>query len=102
MGIRTVLRRIEQAEETLKTQSVFSQDCICFPENEQPFFCSAFEEPVAAQVKCPLHGDRFKQPICHVYVSAWRVEAEPARRRHLSAQYQKAWDASFPTIPPGG
>lgn len=97
MGIRTVLKRIERAEEALKAQSIFSQDCICFPEKEQPFFCSVFEEPVAAQVKCPLHGDRFRQPIFHIYVSVWRAETEPARRQTLSTQYRKAWGASFPT-----
>ena len=32
MGIRTLVKRIEKAEEALKTQSIFSQDCICFPE----------------------------------------------------------------------
>jgi hypothetical protein len=31
MGIRTLLKRIEKAEEALKAQSVFSPDCICFP-----------------------------------------------------------------------
>jgi hypothetical protein len=97
MGIRTVLKRIEEAEETLKTQSVFSQGCICFPENEQPFFISPSEETVAAQVKCPQHGNRFAQPMFHVYVSQWRSATEPARRQHLSPQYRKAWQASFPT-----
>ncbi len=96
MGIRTLLKRIENAEEALKTHSVFSPDCICFPDKEQPFFCLPSEEPIAARVKCPLHGNRFRQPIFHVYVSSWRAEKEPARRRRLSAQYRKAWDASFP------
>jgi len=96
MGIRTLLKRIEKAEEALKAQALFSPDCICFPEKEQPFFCSAFEEPVAASVKCPLHGNRFRQPIFHIYVSGWRAEREPARRQRLSAQYRKAWEAGFP------
>jgi hypothetical protein len=56
MGIRTLLKRIEKAEEALKAQSVFSPDCICFPERERPFFCSALEEQVAARVKCPLQS----------------------------------------------
>jgi hypothetical protein len=38
MGIRTLLKRIEKAEEALKGKSAYSPDCICFPENEQPFF----------------------------------------------------------------
>jgi hypothetical protein len=96
MAIRTILKRIEAAEEALKVQFIFSRDCICFPEKEQPFFCSPFEEPVAAQVKCPLHGDRFKQPIFHVYVARWLAEKEPAHRQRRSPQYRKAWEASFP------
>jgi hypothetical protein len=71
-------------------------DCICFPEKEQPFFCFPWEEDVAAKVKCPLHGDRFPQPVYVIYVSKWRREKEPARRQRLSPQYQKAWNASFP------
>jgi hypothetical protein len=39
MRIRTLLKRIEQAEKALLAQSIFSADCICFPENEPPFFC---------------------------------------------------------------
>src|ERR1035441_3695181 len=97
MTTRTLLKRLEKVEEALKAQSIFSQDCICFLETEQPFFCSPSEEPVAAKVKCPLHGNRFNQPVFHVYVSQWRREKEPARRQRLSAQYRKAWEASFPT-----
>lgn len=96
MGIGTLLKRIEKAERALKTQSVFSTDCICFPEEEPPFFCSPSEAVVAAEVKCPLHGNRILLPIFHIYVSAWRAEKEPARRQRLSAQYRKAWEASSP------
>src|SRR5450631_2773070 len=53
MTTRTLLKRLEKAEEALKAQLIFSQDCICFPDKEQPFFCSPSEEPVAARVKCP-------------------------------------------------
>ena len=97
MTTRTLLKRLEKLEEVLKAHSIYSQDCICFPEKEQPFFCSSFEEPVAASVKCPLHGNRFRQPNFHIYVSDWRRKKEPARRQWLSAQYRKAWEASFPT-----
>jgi hypothetical protein len=96
MGIRTLLKRIEQAEAGLKAQSIFSPHCICFPKNEPPFFCFAAEEEVAAKVKCPLHGSRFKQPVYQIYVSQWRRETEPLRRLRLSPQYRKAWLASFP------
>ena len=70
--------------------------CICFPEDQQPFFCSPSEEQVAARVKCPLHGIRFTRPIPHIYVSRWRMEKELERRQTLSAQARKAWAASFP------
>jgi len=98
MTTRTLLKRLEKVEEVLKAHSIFSQDCICFPVKEQPFFCSPFEETVAASVKCPVHGNRFTGPIPHFYVSGWRRQKEPARRQQrLSAQYRKAWEASFPT-----
>src|SRR5450755_392874 len=90
MGTRTLLKRIERAEKALETRSIFSQDCICFPESEQPFFCSLSEEPIAAMVKCPLHGNRFRQPISHIYVPPWQVESELVRRQRLSAQYHKS------------
>ena len=96
MPTRTILKRIEQAEQAAKAQSRFHPGCICFPENEPPFFCFPYEEEVAAQVQCPLHGVRFKRPIFHIYVGKWRREKEPLRRRTLSTQYRKAWDGSFP------
>jgi hypothetical protein len=84
MTTRTLLKRLGKVEEALKAHSIYFRD-------------SPFEEPVAAGVKCPLHGNRFKQSILHIFVSAWRREKEPARRQGLSAQYRKAWEASFPT-----
>jgi hypothetical protein len=74
--IRTLLKRIEQAEKALQARSIFSTDCICFPENEPPFFCFPSEEEIAAKVRCPLHGNRFRQPIFHIYVAKWRRESE--------------------------
>jgi hypothetical protein len=53
MGIRTLLKRIEQAEKALQARSVFSADCICFPEDEPPFLCFPSEEEIAARVNCP-------------------------------------------------
>jgi hypothetical protein len=73
-----------------------SPACICFPEDEQPFFCSLAEEKIAARMKCPLHGDRFKVPHYYLYVATWYREKEPLRIRQKSPQYQKAWAASFP------
>jgi hypothetical protein len=96
MGTKTLAKRLDKVEAQWKVRGVFFANCICFPESEPPCFCSPYEEPVAAQVKCLLHGNRFKQPIFHVYMSAWRREKEPARRQRLTAQYRKAWEASFP------
>lgn len=98
---RTLLRRIEKleqrAEQVAKTQSMSCPDCICFPATEQPFFGFPVEGEIAFDVKCPLHGDRFKWPVFRLYVPGWRREKEPLRRQCLSAQYQKAWAASFPS-----
>jgi hypothetical protein len=80
----------------VRIQSRFSPDCICFPDKEPPFFCEPSEEEIAAQVKCPLHGERFKRPQFFIYVASWLRAKEPARRERLSAQCRKAWDASFP------
>jgi hypothetical protein len=95
MNTRTLLNRVTKAEQAAKTLSKFSPDCICFPEVEPPFFCDPCEEEIAAGVKCPTHGGRFKQPIFHIYVAKWRRESEPARRERCSAQYRKAWYATF-------
>jgi len=79
-----------------------SSACLCFPEDEQPFFCSPSEEQVAARVKCPLHGIRFTRPVPHIYVSRWRMEKELERRQTFSAQARKAWAASFSPDPLAG
>lgn len=96
MTTRSLMKRLEKAEKAAKIQSRFSTDCICFPDKEPPFFCEPFEEEMAAQVKCPLHGERFKRPQFFMYASSWLRAKEPARRQRLSAQHRKAWDASFP------
>jgi len=100
MSTRSLLRRIEKLEQRVKqfaqARSRFSPDCICFPENEEPFFGFPVEGDIAFAVKCPLHGDRFKWPKFYIYVAAWLREKAAVRRQRLSAQYQKAWAASFP------
>jgi hypothetical protein len=89
--------RIARAEEAAKAQSRFSTQCICFPENEPPFFNWPVEQEIAARVKCPLHGDRFKAVKFFVYVSQWLREKQPIlMQTHHSEQYRKAWDAGFP------
>jgi hypothetical protein len=72
-----ILQRIERAE-ALTSKNGPSRDlhdCICFPENERPFFLYEEVEAVAARVKCPVHGERFS-PVRHLYISDWRREVE--------------------------
>jgi len=79
-----------------KARSKFSLDCICFPDQEQPLFEFGEEEDTAFSVKCPLHGDRFIRPRYRVYVSEWYRKNQRRLRPSRSAQFQKAWVASFP------
>jgi hypothetical protein len=88
MAARIRLQRIGVAGER-------PSDCICFPENEPPFFGFPIEQEIASEVKCPLHGDRF-QPMFHLYVPKWRRDNEQSVRWfRLSEQYHKAWYAGF-------
>ena len=78
------------------TKGKGSPSCICFPDDEQPFFQLWEESELAAKIQCPLHGARF-EPRCHIYVAKWRWENEvTCRWPRLSAQFHKAWKASFP------
>jgi hypothetical protein len=92
---RTFEKRIERAEQIAKMKGRVSPDCICFPAKEPPFFGFPIEQQIAAKVKCPVHGERFK-PLYHIYVPGWRRESEKKRWLGLSQQYHKAWHASFP------
>ena len=79
-----------------KSKLSYPPECLCFPENEPPSFHWPIELEIAAKLKCPLHGNRFKR-IAMLYVAKWLREKREwfiATRR--SAQYQKAWRASFP------
>jgi hypothetical protein len=97
MQARTLLTRLERAEQRVMENKTFlpDSDCICFPPDEPPFFFHAIEREIAFRVKCPSHGNRFV-PMFHLYVGSWRREREEGRRGRLSAQHQKAWLASFP------
>ena len=99
MHQRNLMARIENAERAADATlgQTFSGGCICFPKNEPPFFGFPIEEQIAAEVKCPLHGDRFKTPRFHIYVAKWLREKlwKLLHSRH-SQQYIKAWIASFP------
>jgi hypothetical protein len=78
MATRTLLRRIDRAEQAAIAQSKFSAECICFPpKKEAPAFSWPQEQEIAARVKCPLQGNRFV-PRGFVYVSKWERE-----KRHV-------------------
>jgi hypothetical protein len=91
-----LVARIERVEQATKAQSKFSADCICFPENESPFFAFDIELEMLTRVRCPLHGERFK-PLYHLYVAKW-LRAKQAQHlwTHHSQRYRRAWFASFP------
>jgi hypothetical protein len=55
------LRAMLHGPRNVKAHSKFSPECTCFPEKEPPFFNWPIEQQVATQVKCPLHGERFKR-----------------------------------------
>jgi hypothetical protein len=95
MSRKSLITRIERAEQAARAQSKHPADCLCFPPHEQPFFGFPIEEKIADEVKCPLHGDRFMH-FFRLYVPPWRRESEKKRWPRLSQQYHKAWFASFP------
>lgn len=100
MHQRNLLARIENAEKVADATlgQTFSGGCICFPKNEPPFFGFPIEEQIAARVKCRLHGERFKTPRFHIYVSQWlRKKLWTLLESHHSGQYRHAWNASFPS-----
>lgn len=91
------LKRLERDTDVLLTEvSRSSPDCICFPESEPPELYYPVERDVASSVKCPLHGHRFRDPPFHVYASKWLIALRDQRLTGHSAQYQRAWAASFP------
>jgi hypothetical protein len=93
------MARIENAEKIADAAlgQTFSGGCICFPKNEPPFFGFPVEEQIAAKVKCPLHGERFKTPQFYIYVAKWlREKLWKLLWIYHSEQYRKAWFASFP------
>jgi len=96
MSTRRFLARIEQLEQAAKAKSAFPLECICFPENESICFHWPIEQEIAAKIKCPLHGERFK-PQFFVYAAQWlREKREKFVQERTSKQFQKAWYASFP------
>lgn len=89
MRTRSLIQRIERAEETLKVQSIFSAGCICFPEKERPLFGFPIEMEIVDKVKCPLHGKRFT-PLFHL-----------ASRNGFGKTLEAFVDSSYRAIPEG-
>jgi hypothetical protein len=56
MRVQAFERRIERAEQAAKANSRFAPECLCFPENESPFFAFEIELEMLTQVKCSLNG----------------------------------------------
>jgi hypothetical protein len=95
MRVQAFERRIERAEQAAKAKSKFAPECLCFPENEPPFFAFEIELEMLTRVKCPLHGRRFK-PLYRIFVAKWLRAKQPHHLwTHHSEQYRKAWFASF-------
>jgi hypothetical protein len=96
MQRKALLARIERAEQAAKADQRFFAECICFPQDEPPFFAFDIELQMLTRVKCPLHGERFT-PRFHIYVARWLRAKQPQLIwTHHSEQYRKAWFASFP------
>ena len=93
-------RQIEKLEQRVKKRarkrSMYSERCICFPEEEQPFFGFHAEWEIAKQVKCPVHGCPCSPGARPIYTPKWRRKREEQRRKTLSPRFQKAWAARFP------
>ena len=53
MHSRTLLARVQRAEQLAKAKTKFSRDCICWPENELPFFGFDIEREIAVGLDCP-------------------------------------------------
>lgn len=99
MHQRNLLARIESAERAADAAlgQTYYGGCICFPKHEPPFFGLPIEEQIAAKLRCPLHGERFKSPQFYVYVAVWlRTTLWQLLPDRHSEQYRKAWFASFP------
>ncbi len=95
MRVQGFEKRIERAELAAKAKFNHSAECICFPENEPPFFAFEIELEMLTRVTCPIHGQRFK-PHFRIHVAKWlRLKQAQHLWTHHSEQYRKAWFASF-------
>jgi hypothetical protein len=94
------LTRLELTN-TTRMAKHFSEECICFPVDEQPEFKWRAEAEEAARVLCPLHGRRFQTVVKRHLYWALRCYVADFKRGwpHRSAQYQKVMRVSLdPTV----
>src|SRR5664279_5425408 len=100
MDIKTRLCRLERNTAPPKATTRPEEDCICFPQNENPAFHWLAEVEIAAAVRCPLHGIRFQaiETPPFIYRAKWmrRTDHTTLDCSNHSPQYAKAWRASFP------
>jgi hypothetical protein len=93
MTLKNRLSKLEQTQRRVSAEA----DCICFPPEETPHLELQPEIEAAKAVRCPLHGERFKNWATRTYrVIGLPAHLARASWRWRSAQYIKAMDASFP------
>jgi len=93
MSLRNRLAKLERRKRKVTAE----EDCICFPPEEPPHLELRPEIEAARAVRCPLHGERFKNLAPTIYREmGLPAHLDRARWSWRSAQYIKAMDASFP------
>lgn len=92
MSLRNRLVKLERREREVAIEA----DCICFPPDEPPELRLQAERAAAKAVRCPLHGERFKNWAPTIYrVIRLPAHLDPASWAWHSPQYIKAMEASF-------
>jgi len=96
--LKTLAKRIALAERATASRSKYSEECICFPAKELPYFPSDEEQEAAHLVKCPIHRDRF-QKLYYLYRAPWHEERMAMAWKSRTEQYKKAWLAGGSSRP---
>jgi hypothetical protein len=92
----TLKSRLSKLERT-KREVAAEAHCICFPPEEPPDLELQPEIEAARAVRCPLHGERFKNRARTLYrVIGLPTHLDRTSWMWRSAQYIKAMEASFP------
>lgn len=98
MSTYQVLKRLERIERAVRTNPRFQADCICFPhrEKEPVALFLPIEAEMILKLRCPIHGLRC-EPYWYIYQATHlRKQRWKELWTHHSAQYRKAWLATFP------